>query len=296
VIATGEYELVTESVGLLNRSERGMFLVRGAEAADFLQGQVSNDVEGLAPGRGCYATILNHKGKLRTDLRVLRGPDWFWIDTEAIGTAVVRHMLQTYSLGRDVQWEEVDRPLLSLVGPGADAVAEPVPPAEEHSFAEGDAGLWVRTDLGVDLIADGDPALDVEEVPEEVVECLRIESGRPRLGLDMDADTIPQEAGINERAIDFEKGCYVGQETVARLHYRGKPNRHLRGLLLSEPVERGAEITLGERVVGRVGSICVSPRLGPIALALVRREASPGDTVAVGGVEARVAELPFERG
>jgi folate-binding protein YgfZ len=297
VIATGEYELVTESVGLLDRSDRGMFQVRGGEAADFLQGQVSNDVEGLAAGQGCYATILTHKGKLRTDLRVLRGDDWFWIDTEAIGTPVVRHMLQTYSLGRDVQWEEADRSLLSLVGPGADSVPDPAPPADEHSFVEDDAGLWVRTDLGIDLIApgSGDPELDVEEVPEEVVECLRIESGRPRLGLDMDAETIPQEAGINERAVDFEKGCYVGQETVARLHYRGKPNRHLRGLLLSEPVERGTEILLGERVVGRVGSTCVSPRLGPIALALVRREAAPGDTVAVGDAQARVAELPFER-
>ena len=297
MIATGEYELVTESVGLLDRSDRGMFQLRGGEAADFLQGQVSNDVEGLVAGQGCYATILNHKGKLRTDLRVLRGDDWFWIDTEAIGTAVVRHMLQTYSLGRDVQWEEADRSLLSLVGPGADSIADPAPLAQEHSFVEGDAGLWVRTDLGIDLIASGsgDAELDVEEVPEEVVECLRIESGRPRLGLDMDAETIPQEAGINERAVDFEKGCYVGQETVARLHFRGKPNRHLRGLLLSEPVERGTEILLGERVVGRVGSTCVSPRLGPIALALVRREAAPGDTVAVGDAQARVAELPFER-
>jgi folate-binding protein YgfZ len=296
VIATSDYELVTESVGLLDRSERGMFIVRGAEAGDFLQGQVSNDVESLAPGQGCYATILNHKGKLRTDLRVLRGDDFFWIDTEAIGHAVVRHMLATYAIGRDVQWEEVDRSIVSLVGPGADALADPPPPADEHSFAEGDAGLWVRTDLGIDLICSGDPELDVEEVSEEVVECLRIEAGRPRLGLDMDADTIPQEAGINERAVDFEKGCYVGQETVARLHHRGKPNRHLRGLVLTEPAERGADILLGEKVVGRIGSTCLSPRLGPIALALVRREAAPGDTVAVGGAQARVAELPFQRG
>jgi folate-binding protein YgfZ len=298
VIATSEYELVTEAAGLLDRSGRGMFVVRGSEAADFLQGQVSNDVEGLAPGQGCYATILNHKGKLRTDLRVLRGADFFWIDTEAIGQAVVRHMLDTYALGRDVQWEDVgaERSILSLIGPGADALANPAPPAEEHSFAEGDDGLWVRTDLGIDLICSGDPALDAEPVSEEVVECLRVESGRPRLGLDMDADTLPQEAGINERAVDFEKGCYVGQETVARLHHRGKPNRHLRGLLLTEPAERGTDILLGEKVVGRVGSTCVSPRLGPIALALVRREAAPGDTVAVGGAEARVAELPFERG
>jgi folate-binding protein YgfZ len=109
----------------------------------------------------------------------------------------------------------------------------------------------------------------------------------------MDAETIPQEAGINERAVDFEKGCYVGQETVARLHYKGKPNRHLRGLRLSEPAERGAEIRLGEKVVGRVGSISVSPRLGPIALALIRREAEPGTTVDVGGAEAEVVALPF---
>jgi tRNA-modifying protein YgfZ len=109
----------------------------------------------------------------------------------------------------------------------------------------------------------------------------------------MDAETMPQEAGINERAVSFTKGCYVGQETVARLHYKGKPNRHLRGLRLGEPAERGAEIVLGEKVVGRLGSTCVSPRLGPIALALVRREAAPGATVAVGGVPAEVVALPF---
>jgi folate-binding protein YgfZ len=303
VIATSEYELVTESAGLVDRSERGMFVVRGSEAADFLQGQVSNDVEALAPGRGCYATILTHKGKLRTDLRVLRGADFYWLDTEAIGHAVVRHMLATYTLGRDVQWEDVGdgHAILSLIGPAADRLVDPAPPAEEHAFVDSGAGLWARTDLGIDLLCSSSRAeelraeLEVEEVSEEVAECLRIESGRPRLGLDMDAETIPQEAGINERAVDFEKGCYVGQETVARLHYRGKPNRHLRGLLLSEPAERRAEIVLGDKVVGRVGSTCVSPRLGAIALALVRREAAPGDTVLVDGAEASVAELPFER-
>ncbi|MEA2401398.1 MAG: hypothetical protein QOK00_1801 [Thermoleophilaceae bacterium] len=304
MIATSEYELVTESAGLVDRSERAMFVVRGGEAADFLQGQVSNDVEGLAPGQGCYATVLNHKGKLRTDLRVLRGADFHWLDTEAIGHAVLRHMLSTYTLGRDVQWEDVGEThsILSLVGPGAERLVDPTPPAEEHSFVDTGAGLWVRTDLGVDLLCSNERAerlrseLEVEEVSEEVAECLRIESGRPRLGYDMDAETIPQEAGINERAVNFEKGCYVGQETVARLHYRGKPNRHLRGLLLSEPAERRTDILLGDKVVGRVGSTCVSPRLGPIALALVRREAAPGDTVLVDGAEARVAELPFERG
>jgi folate-binding protein YgfZ len=279
-----------------------MFVVRGGEAADFLQGQVSNDVEGLAPGAGCYATILNHKGKLRTDLRVLRGADFFWIDTEAIGHAVVHHMLQTYSLGRDVQWEDVgsNHAILSLIGPRADELVDEAPPAGEHAFVDTGAGLVVRTDLGLDILCGSARAdelraeLDVEPVSDEVAECLRIESGRPRLGFDMDADTMPQEAGINERAVDFEKGCYVGQETVARLHYKGKPNRHLRGLLLAEPAERRTDVLLGEKVVGRVASTCVSPRLGPIALALLRREAAPGETVLVAGNPATVVELPFE--
>jgi folate-binding protein YgfZ len=298
VIATSDYELVTESTGLVDRSDRAKFIVRGSESADFLQGQVSNDVEALEPGSGCYATVLSHKGKLRTDLRVLRGDDSFWLDTEAIGHAVLEHMLRTYSVGRDVRFEDVteSRALLSLVGPAARERLDAAPPADEHAFVTGEHGTYVATQLGVDVIADAGTTLDVELVSEEAAECLRIEAGRPRLGYDMDAETIPQEAGINERAVSFTKGCYVGQETVARLHYKGKPNRHLRGLRLSGPAERGAEIMFGDKAVGRLGSTCVSPRLGPIGLALVRREAEPGATVEVGGTPAEVVGLPFALG
>ena len=293
MIATSDYELLTESAGSIDRSDRAKFLVRGGEAVEFLQGQVSNDVEALQPGSGCYAVILNHKGKLRTDLRILRGEDYVWLDTEPIGHAVLAHMLRTYALGRDVQWEDMTdaRGLVSVIGPAASELFE----GPEHAFEERDGRMYVATDLGVDVIGEPGLELDFEPVADEVAECVRIESGRPRLGLDMDAETMPQEAGINERAVSFTKGCYVGQETVARLHYRGKPNRHLRGLRLSDPAERGAEIVLGEKIVGRLGSGCVSPRLGAIALALVRREAGPGDTVGVEGTEAEVVELPFDR-
>jgi tRNA-modifying protein YgfZ len=297
VIATSDYELVTQSAGLVDRSDRAKFLVRGSEAADFLQGQVSNDVEALEPGSGCYATVLSHKGKLRTDLRVLRADDWFWLDTEAIGHAVLEHMLRTYSLGRDVQFEDVtaSRALLSLVGPAARERLDAAPPEEEHAFVTGEHGIYVASHLGVDVICEPGTTLHVEPVSEEAVECLRIEAGRPRLGYDMDADTIPQEAGINERAVSFTKGCYVGQETVARLYYRGKPNRRLRGLRLSAPAEHGEALRLGEREVGTIGTSCLSPALGSIALAVVRREASEGDTLAVGdgAVTAEVVELPF---
>jgi folate-binding protein YgfZ len=304
MIASAEYELLTESAGLVDRSDRAKLLLGGAEAAEFLQGQISNDVERLAPGQGCYATLLTHKGKLRTDLRLLRGADWIWIDAERIGLRPLAHTVQTYSLGRDVTFEDVTdrRAILSLIGPRARDYLDQTPPEAEHSFVEGEHGLYVATDLGVDVICPAEDAEGVrhavgaEAVSEEAAECLRIESGRPRLGLDMDAETMPQEAGLNDRAVDFEKGCYVGQETVARLHWKGKPNRHLRGLRLSEPAERGAEVRLGERVVGRLGSTCDSPALGPIALALLRREAEPGAEVVVGdGVAAEVVALPFSR-
>ena len=159
-------------------------------------------------------------------------------------------MLRTYSLGRDVQYEDVteSRALLSVVGPAARERLDAAPPGRGALVRERRARA-VRGDAarrGRDLRARA-PTLDVEPVSEEAAECVRIEAGRPRLGFDMDAETMPQEAGINERAVSFTKGCYVGQETVARLHYRGKPNRHLRGLRLSEPAERGAEIMLGEQ-------------------------------------------------
>ena len=181
-------------------------------------------------------------------------------------------------------------------------------PTAEHSHRLGEiAGRQVRlvsTAEGVDVLCDAADAeavraalLDVgaRAVGEQAAEIVRVERGRPRYGVELDDSTIPQEAGLNERAVSFTKGCYVGQETVARLHYRGKPNRHLRGLRLSEPAVPGEELRLGERAVGRLGSAVLSPALGPIGLALVRREALPGDTVAVGehGVSAEVVQLPF---
>jgi len=272
---------------IVDHSSRGQVRLRGSEAAEFLQGQVTNDVEALEPGQGCYAALLNHKGKMRLDMRILRGPDWIWIDTEPGADAVLLKTIETYSLGRDVTWESPDERIVSVIG---DVELDTLPPEEEHSWVEGEGGIYVRTYAGVDVIGPGAPAADT---PEEDGECVRIEAGIPRYGIDMDGDTIPQEAGINDRAVSFTKGCYVGQETVARLHYKGKPNRHLRGLKLSGPAERGQAITLGEREVGRVGSVCVSPTHGPIALALVRREAAPGDTVDVEGAAAEVVELPF---
>jgi tRNA-modifying protein YgfZ len=175
---------------------------------------------------------------------------------------------------------------------------------DEHALSEAAGVVAVRTNLGIDLIADGDQAADLRErllasgaqpVSLDAAEVVRIETGRPRHGLDMTEDNLPAEAGIVERAVSFTKGCYVGQEPVARMHYKGHPNRHLRGLRLSEQANSGTALFASGKEVGRVTSRALSPALGPIALALVRREVSPGEEVSVGeaGPAATVVELPF---
>ncbi|HEY3493017.1 MAG TPA: glycine cleavage T C-terminal barrel domain-containing protein, partial [Solirubrobacterales bacterium] len=182
--------------------------------------------------------------------------------------------------------------LFSLIGPRATEIAR---------AAE---AVALRTVGGVDLIL---PAAERDsvraaltgagavEVSPEAAEIVRIEAGRPRFGAEMGTETMPAEAGIVEQAVSFTKGCYIGQETVARLHYKGRPNRHLRGLRFSALAQPGESLVLGEKEVGTVGSAALSPALGPVGLAILRREAEPGATVAVGedGVTAEVVALPF---
>ena len=306
------YDAITASCGLFDRSERGKLALTGADAKGFLQGQVSNDVESLTPGSGCYAAFLTPKGKMLGDLRILDAGGELLLDTERVALQALFNMIRRFSIGYDVQLHKrtIERSLLSLIGPDAARVAgvpELAEASENHhleSTVGGTAVRAVRTDVGVDLLceaADSERLVQVLQdagvlpVEEALVEALRVEHGRPRYGIDLDDTVIPQEAGLNERAVSFTKGCYVGQETVARLYYRGKPNRQLRGVRLSEPAATGAEISFGDRTVGRLTSIAESPALGWIALALVRREAPPGSHVAVGddGVKAVVVELPF---
>jgi folate-binding protein YgfZ len=302
--ATAADRLLTEDVALVDRSERGKLALTGAQAKAFLNGQVSNEIEALDPRTGCYAALLTNKGKMLGDLRVIDTGSELWLDTERVSLQALFDTIRRGTVGWQAELHKrtLQQALLSLVGPRAGELVGFAGQPEHANRASslGDAPvLLVATDLGVDVVCaaeDADrvrAALDVPEVPEAAAEIVRVESGRPRYGIDVDDTTIPQEAGLNERAVSFTKGCYVGQETVARLHYRGKPNRHLRGLRLSAPVPSGTPLLLGEREVGRVGSSVVSPRHGAIALALVRRAAAVGDRLAAGDATALVGELPF---
>jgi folate-binding protein YgfZ len=306
-----DYETLIEACGLLDRSDRGKLALSGPDAKGFLQGQVSNDVEGLSEGEGCYAAFLTPKGKMLGDLRILDAGDELLLDTERVALQELFNMIRRFSLGYDVQLHKrtLERGLLSLIGPLSDGVIAGVELGElEHAHRPLTLGeieaRAIRTDVGIDVLCDADQleslraALEARgavPVSDQAVECLRIERGRPRYGLDLDDTVIPEEAGLNDRAVSFTKGCYVGQETVARLHYRGKPNRRLRGLALAERVDPGTELRAGERVMGRVTSLAESPRFGTIALGFVRREAQPGTALAAGeaGVSATVVELPF---
>ena len=281
----------------VDRSDRGKLAVTGPEAKAFLQGLVSNDVESLTPGRGCLAAVLTPKGKMIGDLRVLDLGDELLLDCERVALQGIFNVLWRGRVGMAVEIHKrtLQMGLLSVVG---ETLAGPDEHDNVRTTVAGKPVIAVTTDVGTDLFCATEDLEAVRgEFPagdESDLEVLRVEAGRPRYGVDLDDSVIPQEAGLNDRMVSFTKGCYVGQETVARLHYRGKPNRHLRGLRLSAPAQPGDEIRYGEKVVGRLGSVVVSPRLGPIALALVRREAAPGDVVAVGReTTGTLMELPF---
>jgi tRNA-modifying protein YgfZ len=306
----GQYRALREEAGFLGR-QRGVVLVKGPDAAEFLQGQLTNDLDAVGEDEGCYAALLDRKGHMQADMRVLRlSTGDIWLDTEpAAMEAVVRH-LRMYSVGREVEITDASDvwAVTSLIGPAAVKAAGTGPlhgeHAQRHFARQGVEVLAVATDLGLDLITRAEQASELRglladsgavEVSEAAAEILRVEAGRPRFGREMSSATIPQEAGIDGRAVSFTKGCYIGQETVARLHYRGKPNRHLRGLRLEAPVAGDEAIALETREVGRIGTAVTSPAHGPIALAVIRREAEPGAFVAVGEnrVRAEVVEPPF---
>ena len=241
------YRALTEGAGLLDRSELGKLALTGGQAAELLNGQVSNDVESLVPGTGCYATLLTTKGKMLGDLRVLRTDDELLLVTERVALQALFDQIRRGAIGWDAELHKrtVQQGLLSVIGPRARAVVPGAGtlPGQEHANAPGEiagaAVLLVVTDLGVDVVCAAEDTLAVrdalvaagaEPVDEAAAEIVRVESGRPRYGVDTDDSTMPPEAGLTDRAVSFTKGCYVGQETVARLFYRGKPNRRLLGV------------------------------------------------------------------
>ena len=340
----GHYLALRTGAGLADRADRGLIAVRGADRAGFLQGLLTNDVEALAEGESCYAAWLSPQGRMVFDLDVLHAGDALLLDVDRGSCARLIERLDALVFAEDVRLEDLSGTWTShgLHGPDVlrllQAVATPEPGGAPPAGATvplralppnrgcgvtvaGVPARVARTDAlgipGVHLFTERAGAAAVRAavaaagavaVGAEALETVRVESGRPRFGADLDADTIPLEAGIEDRAISFDKGCYVGQEVIVRILHRGRGRvaRKLVGLTLApEPAAAdaapppGTALRHGDAAVGRVTSAARSPALERVvALGYVPRALSePGIEFALGDGDAvrtaRVTRLPF---
>ena len=307
------YDAMNRAAAFVRRPQPGVLALAGDDAAEFLQGQLTNDIEALQPGDGCYAALLTPKGKIRADMLVTCTADALLIVTAAPLVPLLQHTIDTFRIGYFFTSEDRTQgtALVGVIGPSArETVAQAIgdaPRDAEGANAVTDTPdgplIAIRTQLGVnvlgpraavDALVERLTAAGVPEADTAAAEILRVERAVPAFGMEFDENTIPGEAGLNARAVSFEKGCYVGQETVARMHYKGHPNRVLRTLQADLPLTPGAPVAAADgRELGKVGTAVVSPVYGPLALAILRREADAGDTVDAGGVPARVKDAPI---
>lgn len=255
---------------------RSYVSVIGPDAASYLNRMVSNEVEELDVGASCEALLLTPKARIVAPLVVLRrGPDDFLLLTEReTGERLARELLRARFAAKCAIEPEEHRSVVVL-GAAEDFVLI------QHKLVVPNRDYGVPA---VELI-DADAPEGAEPIGEEVLERLRILARTPRLGLELDDRVMPAEAGLEERAISFTKGCYPGQEPVARLHYRGHPNRGLRVLAIegAELPAYDAELTLDGKVVGRLTSATRDPEHGIVALAYVRREIPAEASLELGG-------------
>ena len=302
----------------------GRLLLTGADRRSYLQGLLTNDIEALAPGTGCYAAMLTAQGRMLADMRVFELGDAVLLTLPKTITPAIRDHLERFVFAEDVQVADISesRPAIGVYGPqAADVLARaglrgsvPAEPYASTRVTIAGADAWlVRSDevgvAGFDVFVDRG-ALDAVRdalqragalpVTDQDVETARIEAGRPRFGADMDGDTIPLEAGLEDAAISRTKGCYVGQEVIIRVIDRGhgRVARRLVGLAFDPDAvvpAAGAQIASGNRDIGRITSAVWSPALSrPIALGYVHRDfVEPGTPVDVGGTRAIVSALPF---
>lgn len=316
---------------VVDRTYRSRGTFAGAKAREVLTGLVTNDVLALAPGEGCYAAALTAKGKILADPRIFVRTEDVLVDVPPRAAAGWWAMIRKYVNPRLARYADVSASTadVSVYGTRAHAVvasalglpwdelahmsdfAHRTVAALGHSIVLArvpDIGLegfsLIVPRAGRDALWNALAAAGARPAGLDAFEIARIESGRPEWGVEMDDSTLAQEANMETlHAISFTKGCYTGQETVARIHFRGHVNRHLRGLRFDEAHAIPSASELRDRsgkVVGDVRSAVVSPRLGGVALAMLRREVEPESEVDVvwgdGVAQARVVRLPFPLG
>ena len=314
-----------EGAAVVDASDSGRLLLEGADRRSYLQGLLTNDIEALGPGTGCYAAMLTAQGRMMTDMRVFELGDSLILELPAAVTPAIRDHLDRFVFSEDVIVTDVTatRGQVGIYGPCASevlsgagfdgAVPEAMFASRRARFAGADV-IVLRSDRpgirGFEIVADAAAIAAIEaqliaagavRASAADVEAVRIESGRPRFGADTGTDTIPLEAGLEDRAISRSKGCYVGQEVIVRVLDRGhgRVARRLVGLTLQTGAalpSAGAIVKAGDKDAGRVTSAIFSPALSrPIALGYLHRDfAEAGTLVQIDATgDATVASLPF---
>lgn len=293
-----EYRQATRACGWAVLEGRGFLRVSGPERTSYLQGMVTNDVEALAEGAGCLAAVLTPKGAMVGLLRVLRRSEDLLLDVADGRALAVKEFLSRYLISEDAELHDAPEfALVSLVGPTAAEALALLPAQVRVGTLDGQLGPGLDVVVRREALAAVEEALSgVPRLSPETLEVLRVEAGLPKFGAELGETTIPLEANL-ERAIHYQKGCYIGQEVIARATYRGQMNKRLMGLLVGAgEVDVGADLRVGERKVGWVTSVAVSERKGQtVALGYLHRDfLAPGTQVATpAGVALSVVPLPF---
>jgi folate-binding protein YgfZ len=332
--AMAEYSALHETAGVLDLSFRGRVCLTGADRARFLHGQVTNDVNRLRPGSGCYAALVTAKGKMQSDLNIYNLGEELLLDFEPGISSQVIQRLEKYIIADDVQLVDVSGlyGLLSVQGPKAATIVQGLKIAVElpdqvlgvskitdpvfgeiyfinHSRLQA-PGYDVFVPTGsLETIADRLVALAQAEggglCGQHAFEMARIESGLPRFGVDMDETIIPLEAGIEARAVSFAKGCYIGQEVLSRIRTYGHVTKVLRGLMLPSGLNslprKGDKLFHGGKEMGYMTSAVASPAFkANLGMGYVRKEVNQPGTVLTlrtneGEQEVRVVSIPFQQ-
>lgn len=297
-----EAAALQDGCGVFDRSFCDLLVLSGDDRARFLNGQVTCDAKSLKPGEGTYGFLTSIKGRVEAEFTLLATDDELWLDLPPGAAEAVHERLAKYVIVDRVEFFMPERSVLTLMGPtcfevAASCLPDALPKSAWHHLEASIAGRKVRVvrepkqsagaagTEGLSVWCAPDDAPSVLEALQDAgavqvgwraVERLRMQTGRPLCGVDFGDDTFPQETGL-EDAVNFTKGCYLGQEVVARIHYRGGVQRHLRRLSLSGPAEVGADLRLDGKSVGTLTS--ASPSLSGdelLGLAIVHKRAEVG--------------------
>lgn len=319
---------VRNNIGIIDLSNRSKLKLSGKEHLKLLQGMLSNDVLKLEVGQGVYSTLLTVKGKVMSDMRVYRNEEYAIMDLEPGMNKPIKDHLNKYKLSYRAEIEDIsyDYSLFHICGPTSAGFIERLTGESTQNMDNLDFRDITMTGMryiifrvnrtgesGFDILVDNEHAdrlwADIVKKGEDYelnpfgldsLEVLRVEAGIPVYGKDFDDSTIPIEAGL-WNALSFEKGCFIGQEVVARIKWRGRVNWHLVGLLIeSEDIpDKNDPIYSGEKKVGRITSPVYSYTIrNPVALAYLRREyVEPGTGVMIRSgdknINAKVVKTPF---